>query len=281
MFVIEVSAVMKKKIIPWSCRKGKCKDCTIKKCIIDNYFILNSDSENEQNYLDLLYGQWINNGIFNIASRYNVEDIIGYKNIDGIECYFINNDKIQERKKYVIKLLLVIEKDELNKALNIVYKSFNKFFNKFTLSFHTNRKVKIYSPKYLIMKDDNSSSNLKPYIEVELKNKIFFDKYFLGKSLVMIMVLVIGIAVLFKFSTNLDVKNITYSIIASVIFTIVVEWLSRLIEIRNQRYGINIGNMSTFLYEQAINNDIRPEILPSSQEVDDLQDPEEEEEVYP
>ena len=64
---------------------------------------------------------------------------------------------------------------------------------------------------------------------------------------------------------------------ASVIFTIAIEGISRIVEVSSEKFNIDIGNMSTFLYEQAI-NDNTPQslILGGKHELDSLKDPEEE-----
>lgn len=288
MFVIELSATLKKRCIPWKCNKIKCINCTVEKCI-SNFWVSNSGLNDENIYIEKLKKQWVNSKILNIDKIYDINNLIAYKNIDGIECYYINENEIADKNSLVIKLLLVIEKDQLDEAINLVNRKLNRIitfpqfisYNKFKIKFHTNKKIKVYSPKFIIH-DNKKELNYKPYIEVELKNKVFFEKYFLGKIVVMILIFIIGVVTLFSMNANEinnydAIKNIIYSIMASVIFTIAIEGISRIVEVSSEKFNIDIGNMSTFLYEQAI-NDNTPQslILGGKHELDSLKDPEEE-----
>lgn len=275
MFVIELNSEIKKRYKTLLCKNGKCKNCNIEKCIRE-YFIKDSCVESEDRYREILLHQWNNSGVFNITKIYSLDDIIAYENIDGIACYYIKSDKMQGRKNFVFKLLLVLERDGLDEALNFVYKKMNKVFGKFKLTFHSNRKIKIYSPRYVV-RNSSKKINYKPYIEVELKYSKFLDRYFLGKTIVLIMIFIICLIALFKIKNNDALNNIVYSIMASIIFTVIIELLSRWIEINNQKYNIDIGNMSTFLYEQAINeNDVNSDIAASEEEINSIITPEDE-----
>ena len=274
MFVIKISAkvVLNKKNI----KNFRINEIDVEK-IFTNYFVNSSNLSNKYEYSKKIKLQLEKQGILYLINSSQLDYIVGYENIDGIQCYFIKNDEVQYKDKFTIEVMIIVGKDELDNAINIVYNRLNKMFFKFRVKFDINKKAKIYLPQYLINSKSEEEINSKPYIEVDLGIIVFWQNYFVGKCVTMILILVITIIIVLKNNKTNSIVNIGYSIIASVIFTIILDLILRIIEIKKQKYFIDIGNMSTFLYEQAINDNIRPEILPQKGEEDSLEDPQEEE----
>lgn len=274
MFVIKISAkvVLNKKNI----KNFRINEIDVEK-IFTNYFVNSSNLSNKYEYSKKIKLQLEKQGIIYLINSSQLDYIVGYENIDGIQCYFIKNDEVQYKDKFTIEVMIIVGKDELDNAINIVYNRLNKMFFKFRVKFDINKKAKIYLPQYLINSKSEEEINSKPYIEVDLGRIVFWQNYFVGKCVTMILILVITIIIVLKNNKTNSIVNIGYSIIASVIFTIILDLILRIIEIKKQKYFIDIGNMSTFLYEQAINDNIRPEILPQKGEEDSLEDPQEEE----
>lgn len=274
MFVIKISAkvVLNKKNI----KNRRINEIDVEK-IFTNYFVNSSNLSNKYEYSKKIKLQLEKQGILYLINSSQLDYIVGYENIDGIQCYFIKNDEVQYKDKFTIEVMIIVGKDELDNAINIVYNRLNKMFFKFRVKFDINKKAKIYLPQYLINSKSEEEINSKPYIEVDLGRIVFWQNYFVGKCVTMILILVITIIIVLKNNKTNSIVNIGYSIIASVIFTIILDLILRIIEIKKQKYFIDIGNMSTFLYEQAINDNIRPEILPQKGEEDSLEDPQEEE----
>lgn len=274
LFVIKISAkvVLNKKNI----KNRRINEIDVEK-IFTNYFVNSSNLSNKYEYSKKIKLQLEKQGILYLINSSQLDYIVGYENIDGIQCYFIKNDEVQYKDKFTIEVMIIVGKDELDNAINIVYNRLNKMFFKFRVKFDINKKAKIYLPQYLINSKSEEEINSKPYIEVDLGRIVFWQNYFVGKCVTMILILVITIIIVLKNNKTNSIVNIGYSIIASVIFTIILDLILRIIEIKKQKYFIDIGNMSTFLYEQAINDNIRPEILPQKGEEDSLEDPQEEE----
>lgn len=273
MFVIEISARVKNNIKNINNIKVKEKD--VEKSFI-SYFVESSNLLDKDEYNNKIKLQLEKQGISYLINSLQLDYIVGYENIDGVLCYFIKDDEVQYRNKFTIKIMIIVGKDELDNAINIVYNRLNTMFFRFKIKFDVNKKAKIYLPQYLINNKSDEEISLKPYIEVDLGKIDFWQNYFVGKCVTMILILVVTSFIVWKNKKTNSVVNIGYSIIASVIFTIVLDFILRIIETKKQKYFIDIGNMSTFLYEQAINDNVRPDILPKKGEEDSLQDPQEE-----
>lgn len=267
MIFIELSAYIYAKQL---FKEGDEKDkCCIENCI-KNELVINSEVNDLDKYLDKLYTQWEENILDNLKNLYDQMKLVGYKDIEGIGCYIFKDNTIQEKRKISLKLLLLVEKDDVDSAINTVYGQLNKFLENKKFYFSTNKKVKIY----LTCENDNDivDHNIytRQYVEVDLKKDKILELYVVIKNIVLIILIIICISIAYNNSDNEVLKNIMYGITASIIFSIVLEIISKIIDWTNNKYKIVIRNISTFAQEQA---KTRVDISVDKEEIDDLKDP--------
>lgn len=276
MIFIELSAYVHAKKLSrdsYNIEKNSYK-CCIENCI-KNELLENSEVNDFDRYLDKLKEQWEDNILENLKSLYNENELIGFKDVEGIECYIFKENVIQEKTKISLKLLLLVEKDDVDSAINIVYKKLNKFLRKKKINFSTNRKIKIYltgEDNDDIVDDEVYS---RQYVEVDLKKDNGFDTYIIIKNAILIIFIFIFINISYKYSDNEGLKNVMYGIIASIIFSIIIDIISKAIEWSNNKYKIVIRNISTFAQEQAkTRRNPHLGLTVNNEEVDELVDPE-------
>lgn len=272
MIFIELSGyIYSKKLFKDSNKVGsEIHKCCIENCI-KNEFIINSEVSNFNIYLEKLEKQWQDKILDNLKSLYGEIELVGFKDIDGIECYIFKEKMIQEKTKVSLKLLLLVEKDDVDSAINIVYKQLNKFFSNKRFYFSTNKKVKIY----LTGENDNDIVDYqvynRQYVEVDLKKEKLIDTYMIIKEGVLLIFMIICISIAISNNDNEVLKNIMYGITASIIFSIIIEIISKIMEWINNKYKIVIRNISTFAQEQT-KTKRRP--FAEKEEIDELHDPE-------
>ncbi|MFR0018742.1 MAG: hypothetical protein ACLRU3_02180 [Paraclostridium sp.] len=262
----------------------KSRSCSISKCISHEFANL-SEIEDINEYINTIKDQWDKISIKNLRKIYNRENLVAYNYFDGIECYIFREDLVQDRNNIFVKILLFIEKDDIDYSINTVHKKINKKIKGMTLNifknkklrFCTNRNVKVYLYNEYSREIIYETQNEKAYIEVELKKSQILDKYTIVRNIITFALCLICITISIIKSDNDTLKNIMYGISASAVFSMVLEIVSIIVEWVNTKYTISIKNISTLAQDQARQRQVEREVPMGTQdEVDDqiIEDPE-------